>query len=97
MSINRYAARIDANKLAIVDALRAAGCTVYDAKQPVDLIVGGDDRWTLLLEIKNPKQPPSKRKHTKAQAAFLATWRGGPVVTVMDVEGALRAVALMRI
>ena len=40
MTINRYATRSDSNRQAIVDALRDAGCVVYDIKRPVDLMVG---------------------------------------------------------
>jgi hypothetical protein len=35
----RWANRTDANKKAIVDALRAIGCVVYDIQQPFDLLV----------------------------------------------------------
>lgn len=90
----RYAARTDANKAAIVAALRAAGAVVWDLKLPVDLLVGIDGR-TLLIEIKDGNKPPSARRHTPLQAAFMATWIGGPVVTVTDVDGALRAMRVI--
>ena len=88
MTINRWAARTDDNKAAIVAALRKAGATVYDLRRPVDLLVGYQGQ-TLLMELKNGTKSPSRRKHTKAQASFLDTWTGGPVATVHDVAGAL--------
>ena len=95
LSIHRWAARSDDNRNAIVGALRAVGCTVYDLRRPVDLLVGVAGR-TGLVEIKDGSKPPSRRKHTKAQTDFMATWPGGPVFTVMDVDGALRAAAMLR-
>jgi hypothetical protein len=91
----RYAARTDANKLAIVSALRAAGATVYDLRQPVDLLVGIGGR-TLLIEIKDGTKPPSKRRHTPMQESFLATWRGGAVATIDSVDAALRIIGAMK-
>lgn len=91
MTINRWAARTDDNKAAIVTALRQAGATVYDLRRPVDLLVGYQGQ-TLLVEIKDGAKSPSRRKHTKAQASFLDTWTGGPVATVHDVAGALECI-----
>lgn len=90
----RRAARTDANKAAIVSALRAMGCSVYDLRMPVDLLVGRNGK-TLLVEIKNPAMPPSGRAYTPAQQAFMATWKGGAVATVMDVEGAMAAARVL--
>jgi hypothetical protein len=95
MTINRWAARTDANKRAIVEALEAAGCSVYDLRRPVDLLIGAQGK-TLLVEIKDGTKSPSRRKHTKGQQTFLASWTGGPVATVTDVESALRAIETMR-
>ena len=67
----RYAARTDANKHEIVDYLLSMGCSVYDMRQPVDLLVGANGR-TCLVELKDGSKPPSKRKYTKAQQAFMA-------------------------
>ena len=83
----RRAARTDANKQEIVDYLLSVGCSVYDVRQPVDLLVGANGR-TCLVELKDGSKPPSKRKYTKAQQAFMATWKGGPVATVTDIEAA---------
>jgi hypothetical protein len=89
----RRAARTDANKVEIVDTFRQMGCYVYDLKQPVDLLVGANNR-TMLVEIKDGDKSPSRQKYTKGQAKFLADWKGGPVATVKDAEGA-RMVARM--
>jgi hypothetical protein len=93
----RHAARTDANKSTIVEALRAAGCIVYDLRLPVDLMVGvpGNPGVTLLMELKDGRKPPSARGHTDVQARFLANWPA-PTCTVTDVESALRAVAAVR-
>lgn len=90
----RRAARTDANKAEIVAALRAAGATVWDLKLPVDLLCGYKGK-TLLMELKNGRAAPSQQKLTKLQASFMANWMGGPVVTVNDVEGALRALKVL--
>ncbi len=95
MSINRYAARTDANKAAIVAAFIDEGCSVYDLRQPVDLLVG-INLMTMLVECKDGSKPPSARKHTTAQAKFMSTWRGGPVATVTDVDGARRVARMMK-
>ena len=106
MSIQRWAARSDSNRKAIVDALRAAGCTVYDIRRPVDLLVGYQSNWmggyapvTMLMEIKRPDGPKGGtwfKKHTEAQLAFLKSWNGGPVATVDSPEAALRAIGVMK-
>lgn len=89
VAVVRRAARTDANKTAIVSALRSYGCSVYDLKQPVDLLVGIHGR-TELVEVKDGEKPPSDRELTPAQKAFIATWNGASVKVVNDVDGALR-------
>jgi hypothetical protein len=79
----RRAARVDANQAAIVEALRAAGCTVYVIGLPVDLVIGKAGR-TVLVECKT-----KSGRYTELQRDFMATWRGGPVATIRDVDGAL--------
>ena len=82
MTINRYAARSDANRNAIAAVFRAHGWVVYDLRRPVDLLAGKGG-VTLLVEVKT-----KTGKHTPAQEAFLSSWTGGPVVTVRDEQGA---------
>jgi hypothetical protein len=45
-----------------------------------------------LIGLRKPK--PSK--YTPLQQAFMQDWRGGPVATLTDVDGALRLVASMK-
>jgi len=84
----RRAARIDANKVQIVEALRAAGAKTYDLKLPVDLLVHRAGRL-ILMELKDGAKVPSARKHTKLQAEFIA--QGWPVATVKNIDEALAA------
>jgi hypothetical protein len=77
--MSRRAAKVDANQSAIVQALRAAGCSVQSiasvGKGAPDLLVGyGGQNY--LLEVKDPAQPPSARRLTDFEAAWHATWKG---------------------
>lgn len=81
MSLNRYATRRDANEPQIIEALEAAGATVFRLERPVDLLVGYRGR-TLLLEVKRPLGPKGGEKDrtlTVAQRRFNARWAGDPV------------------
>jgi len=87
----RRAARVDANQAAIVAALRAAGATVQHLHQigqgVPDLLVGYQGQnW--LLEVKDSSKPPSKRRLTPDEAAWVASWRGQAAV-VSSVEEAI--------
>ena len=86
--------RRDGNELEIVEGLRAAACDVYYLNWPADLIVGVAGR-NYLLEVKDPSQPPSKRRLTNAETEFHQTWRGQAAV-VETLEEALEAVGLRR-
>lgn len=92
----RRAARVDANQQAIVGALRAAGASVWTIGLPVDLLIGKNG-VTALLEVKTltGKRSPKPASYTPLQQAFMAEWRGGPVATVTDVDGALRVLKAM--
>lgn len=93
----RRAAKVDANQAAIVSALRAAGASVWVIGLPVDLVVGVAGS-TALAEVKTltGKKAPKPASYTPLQESFLATWRGGTVATLTDVDGALCLVAAMR-
>lgn len=90
----RRAARTDANHAEILQALRDAGCSVFDCSGLgggfPDLCVGIGGR-TVLLEIKDGKKPLSRRQLTDAQLTFFGEWKGGPLCIVCDVDSALRA------
>lgn len=80
----RYAARVDENQSAVVDALRTAGAQVYIAGHPLDLLVQHRGE-TFLMEV--------KRKDgtlTDDQEDFLGWWLGR-VVIVTGVDEALSA------
>ena len=76
--------------------MRAAGASVWPIKLPVDLLVGVNG-VTALVECKTltGKRNPKPSRYTDLQRDFMAAWRGGPVVTVTDAEGALRAVRVV--
>lgn len=95
----RRAAKTDRNQDEIVQALRAAGATVQSLAAVghgvPDLLVGFRGQ-TLLIEVKDSNQPPSKRRLTEDQIKWHGDWRGGPLATITDVEGALRAIGVLR-
>lgn len=92
----RKRAKIDGNQKEIVMALRAFGCTVQSLAAVgdgcPDLLVGYR-RVNLLMEIKDPKQPQSKRYLTPAEAKFHGEWFG-QVSTVETWQEALDMVRL---
>lgn len=97
MTINRYAARTDANQSGIIAALEAAGASVEVIRLPLDLLIGYSGKW-LLMEVKvSAAAARANTPVTKRQRAFAERHpNGGPIATVWDVEGALRALATMR-
>lgn len=86
----RYAARVDANQAAIVQALRDAGAYVWILGLPVDLLVGFKNH-TFLVEVKTT----SKKRLTALQADFFERWIGGTLVRVDSPEAALRMLAVV--
>lgn len=87
---------MDGNQGEIVRALRDAGCSVTPTSAVgngfPDLIVGRALQ-NFALEVKDPAQPPCKRRLTKDQADWHTTW-AGHVAIVETPEQALRAVGL---
>jgi hypothetical protein len=90
----RRAARVDGNQSEIVAALRAVGASVTPTHTIgggfPDLVVGFRKR-SILLEVKDPKQPPSKRKLTDDEAVWFGNWRGEAYV----IETADEAIAIL--
>jgi len=87
----RYANRVDENQSDIVKALRKAGATVRIITMGdgvPDLLVGYQG-YTLLLEVKDGKKPPSARSLTEAEQKFFNEWTGGMLAIVNSVEEAL--------
>ena len=76
-----------------MEALRKIGASVWVIGYPLDLLVGYQGKTTL-LEVKTltGKKSPKANKYTEVQKYFFATWQGGRVETVTDIEGAIAAV-----
>lgn len=87
----RRAARVDETQGEIVSAMRAMGAFVWIIGLPVDLLVGYKGK-TVMVEVKKlvGKRDPKPTKHTDLQLGFFSNWKGGPVATVCDVDGAIR-------
>lgn len=94
----RRAARVDDNQAEIVAALRAAGCSVTSlasiGKGCPDIVVGRAG-VNYLLEIKDGKKPPSKRKLTPDEQAWHESWRG-QIAVVHSVEDAFRVMGCVK-
>ena len=90
----------DRNHAEIAEALRRAGCSVYDSSRfgggfP-DLTVGryiDGKPVTFLREVKDGSLPPSHRKLNDREKAWHAMHKGH-VAVVLSVEEALAAVGL---
>jgi len=87
----RYAARVDANQMQIVSALRAAGAYVWIIGLPVDLLVGYRGH-TFLVECKSG----SKKRFTALQADFFENWGGSTLCRVDSPEAALRMIGVVK-
>lgn len=91
MSHISRANKVDANQAEIVQGLRDAGYSVCVTSMVGDGftdIICGKRGINLLMEIKNPDMPPSKRKLTPEQVRFHNDWLG-PICVVETLEDAL--------
>jgi Holliday junction resolvase len=90
----RRAARVDENQKEIVQALRKVGASVLSlaalGKGVPDLLISIGNK-TLMVEIKDGRKPPSKRKLTADQEAFHASW-SGEIAVVTSVDEALEII-----
>lgn len=90
MGLNRYAARRDANEPDIIRGLEKCGFKVHQLREPVDLLIwpkaGG--RFGL-VEVKDPRQIPSKRRLKPSQVEFFAESEGCPRAKVETFTEAL--------
>lgn len=88
----RRAARIDANHVDVVKALRAVGCRVLSlaavGKGVADLLILDRNGRLRLLEVKDGAKPPSGRRLTDAQERFHRAW---PVEVVTSPREAVEA------
>jgi len=71
--------RVDSNQAQIVAELRQMGCAVQSLASVrdgcPDLLVSFRG-CNYLFEVKDPKQPPSKRQLTKLEKKWHEEWRG---------------------
>lgn len=92
------AKRTDRNQSEIVRALRQAGATVTATheigKGFPDLAVGYRQQ-NFLIEIKDPLQPPSRKRLTPDEKQWHEAWRGS-VVVVETPEDALRHIGAIK-
>ena len=75
----RKRGRVDGNQTQVVKELRALGVSVSilsNVGGGVPDIVAGYRGNNFLFEIKDPAQPPSKRKLTPDESEFFDSWRG---------------------
>lgn len=86
----RYAKRVDANQSQIISALRAAGAYVYVIGLPVDLLVSYSGK-IYLVEVKTD----AKKRLTKLQQDFFASWTGGNLHRIEGPEQALRMIGVI--
>lgn len=86
-------AKVDANQVEIVKALRQVGCSVVSlasvGKGVPDLLVSSPSGFLFLMEIKDGNKPPSARKLTKDQVEFHAKWNS-EIAIVLNAEQAIR-------
>jgi Holliday junction resolvase len=91
----RRARRVDGNQPAIVDALRRVGFHVEITSHVgcgyPDLTAARGGR-VVLVEVKDPSQPPNKRKLTPDEARVHAAFKakGVDVAIVETIEQAVR-------
>lgn len=90
--------RTDRNQSEIVRALRQAGASVHPThelgKGFPDLAVGYRKK-NFLLEVKDPLQPPSRKRLTPDEKVWHETW-GGEVTVVETAEEALRLIGAIQ-
>jgi hypothetical protein len=90
MTIRRHNAKRDANEPAIVDALQAAGASVYRLDQPVDLLIGFRGKL-LIAEVKIPDATLNPN-----QQWFFQTWKGPTPPILRSVDDALKLLEAMK-
>lgn len=77
----QWANKRDANEPEIFAIIRAHGIDVAPLDRPADAVCGYKGR-SYLVEVKNGPKAPL----TKAQKAFIASWRGHHVVLCSEAE-----------
>jgi hypothetical protein len=90
----RRAARVDGNQPEIVKALRRIGASVqllHTVGQGCPDLLAALAGRNVLFEVKDPAQPPSKRKLTDDEAVWFGNWKGEAHV----IETAEQAIAIL--
>lgn len=94
----RRAAKIDRNQPEIVEFFRKSGCSVSITSAVgdgfPDLVVGFGG-ITVLVEVKDGEQVPSKQKLTEDQVIFFDEFKGAKTV-VNSIKDAAKLVALLK-
>lgn len=86
--------RVDANQPEIDSAFEKLGCSVAKISSMGDGIpdrIIGIRGVNLLVEVKDGKKPPSKRKLTEQQEKFHSEWKGS-VNIVKSVDDAINLI-----
>jgi Holliday junction resolvase len=95
----RRAAKIDANQEAVVSALRAAGAQVQSlaavGKGVPDLLVKYQGSF-YLIEVKDGRQPPSKRQLTPDQVKWHEEWKCAFLGVVESPDEALKFIGAIK-
>lgn len=95
----RRAAKIDANQEAVVSALRSAGAQVQSlaavGKGVPDLLVKYQGTF-YLIEVKDGRQPPSKRQLTTDQVKWHEEWKSAFLGVVENPEQALKFIGAIK-
>lgn len=90
----RRAAKVDSNQKEIVESLRRHGATVLivsQLKNCFDILVGYNG-VNFIMEIKDGKLPPSKKRLTTGELEFKNKWKGGNYYVVESVEQAIEII-----
>lgn len=84
--------RSDRNQLELMNQIRQLGATVTSLHEVgngvPDLLVGYRNQ-NFLFEVKDPQQPPSKRKLTLMEQDFHESWRGN-VHVIMSIDDVIK-------
>lgn len=91
----RQKARKDDNQTEIVNGLRAVGVKVHVLNQAdiPDLLCGHRFNF-YLMEIKDGKKSPSRRKLRPGQQRFAEEWAGYPIVKIESLEQAFMTLGI---
>lgn len=88
----RLRGKVDRNQPEIVRALRQAGISVLslaDIGDGCPDLLAARGGKTILFEVKDPLQPPSKQRLTDDEKRFHRTWTG-EIAVITSAEEALK-------